>query len=37
MPGQLVLFTLTKGPVHYVPDIDLYFKMFPVGDGSGGH
>ena len=35
--GQLVWFTLTKGPVHYVPDIDLYFKMFPVGDGSGGH
>lgn len=35
--GQLVWFNLGKGPVHYVPDIDLYFKMFVVGDGGGGH
>ena len=29
-------FTLAKGPVHYIPDIDLYFKIFPVGE-PGGH
>lgn len=28
--GQLVWFTLNKGPIHYVPDIDLYFKLYPV-------
>ncbi|KAJ8606100.1 hypothetical protein CTAYLR_010563 [Chrysophaeum taylorii] len=28
--GQLVWFTLAKGPIHYVPDIDLYFKLYPV-------
>jgi len=30
--GQLVWFTLTKGPLHYIPDIDLYFKLYPVDD-----
>mmetsp|Transcript_24133 Transcript_24133/g.72423 ORF Transcript_24133/g.72423 Transcript_24133/m.72423 type:complete len:128 (+) Transcript_24133:90-473(+) len=30
--GQLVWFTLTKGPVHYIPDIDLYFKLYDVGE-----
>ena len=29
--GQLVWFALGKGPIHYVPDIDLYFKLHPVG------
>lgn len=28
--GQLVWFTLAKGKVHYIPDIDLYFKLYPV-------
>mmetsp|Transcript_30190 Transcript_30190/g.92340 ORF Transcript_30190/g.92340 Transcript_30190/m.92340 type:complete len:121 (+) Transcript_30190:82-444(+) len=28
--GQLVWFTLVKGPLHYVPDIDLYFKLYDV-------
>lgn len=28
--GQLVWFNLTKGPIHYIPDIDLYFKLYPV-------
>mmetsp|Transcript_42612 Transcript_42612/g.74121 ORF Transcript_42612/g.74121 Transcript_42612/m.74121 type:complete len:122 (-) Transcript_42612:221-586(-) len=26
---QLVWFNLTKGPLHYVPDIGLYFKLQP--------
>lgn len=29
--GQLVWFTLAKEKLHYVPDIDLYFKLYPVG------
>mmetsp|Transcript_355 Transcript_355/g.1086 ORF Transcript_355/g.1086 Transcript_355/m.1086 type:complete len:120 (-) Transcript_355:180-539(-) len=28
--GQLVWFTLAKDKIHYVPDIDLYFKLYPV-------
>ena len=28
--GQLVWFNMTKGKLHYVPDIDLYFRLFPV-------
>lgn len=28
--GQLVWFTLAKGKTHYIPDIDLYFKLYPV-------
>lgn len=28
--GQLVWFTLAKGKVHYIPDVDLYFKLYPV-------
>jgi len=27
---QLVWFNLAKGPLHYVPDIGLYFKLKPV-------
>ena len=33
--GQLVWFALAKGPTHYVPDVDLYFKLHPVGDLPG--
>ena len=27
---QLVWFNLAKGPLHYIPDIGLYFKLKPV-------
>ncbi|KAJ1445797.1 hypothetical protein M885DRAFT_548838 [Pelagophyceae sp. CCMP2097] len=29
--GQMVWFTLEEGPLHYIPDIDLYFKLLYVG------
>lgn len=33
---QLVWFNLEKGPLHFVPDIGLYFKMQVVGDQAHG-
>ena len=27
---QLVWFNLKAGPIHYIPDLDLYFKLDPV-------
>lgn len=32
---QLYWFNLTKGPLHYIPSIDKYFKLVSVyGDGA---
>ena len=30
-------FNLRKGPVHYVKQLGLYFKMQELGGGGGGH
>ena len=29
---QLVWFNLEKGPLHYIPDIGLYFQLKATGD-----
>ena len=33
--GQMIWFAMAKGPVHYVPDVDLYFKIHDVSGQPG--
>lgn len=35
--GQVVWFNLTDGPLHFIPDLGLYFKLQHNGSASSHH